>query len=596
MAQIQKGTVYSNINSTVTVDNLNAHVDAALLLPGAISEQVSMAGNAAPAADQTLILTNGLLRKATIVQALGGITPSQLLNANNNLSDLQSVATAKTNLSLNNVENKSSETIRSEITSSNVTTALTYVPTSPETLSTSLASRIATSQLGVLNGVATLGSDGKLSSNQVAALTTASQLALIGTSALPAIGAQAFLSATSTGTGSVVLSSGPALVSAQLAAPLLTSPTLGTPVSGNLLNCTNVNLGAVTGTLAVANGGTGATTATGTGSLVLATSPTLTTPTLTAPVLGTPASGNLSNCTNIPLSAVTGTLSTTLGGTGQTTYANGELLIGNSSGGLTKATLTAGSNVSITNSSGSIVVGATIPAATTAQLGGITPGDGFSVSSGQLNAIVPKAIAVFSGQFADTTLVNMTWDRPANSNIVTFSAANLEAENFKYLQRVYVTFTSQTTPATPQTIPANATLLIGVIEGNTFKAQVNNTMTVASSGACYFRKCLVHDSTGITNIIYCGAGTTAPADNVPNYLVNLDQTFTNSNFLPTFSPCGFTTAAGGTASSFSVPRLDWHQTTGVFQRTSSTFGFSSYVGTSPYNMGYRSGVIVFGNY
>ncbi len=46
------------------------------------------------------------------------------------------------------------------------------------------------------------------------------------------------------------------------------------------------------GTLGVAGGGTGVTTSTGTGSVVLNTSPSLTTP-----VLGTPTSGNLSNCT-----------------------------------------------------------------------------------------------------------------------------------------------------------------------------------------------------------------------------------------------------------------------------------------------------------
>lgn len=52
--------------------------------------------------------------------------------------------------------------------------------------------------------------------------------------------------------------------------------------------------GAVTlaGTLAVANGGTGVTTSTGSGSNVLSTSPTLVTP-----LLGTPTSGTLTNCT-----------------------------------------------------------------------------------------------------------------------------------------------------------------------------------------------------------------------------------------------------------------------------------------------------------
>ena len=47
------------------------------------------------------------------------------------------------------------------------------------------------------------------------------------------------------------------------------------------------------------------------------------------------------------------------GGTGQTSYTNGQLLIGNTTGNtLTKATLTAGSGVAITNGTGSITVAA----------------------------------------------------------------------------------------------------------------------------------------------------------------------------------------------------------------------------------------------
>lgn len=49
----------------------------------------------------------------------------------------------------------------------------------------------------------------------------------------------------------------------------------------------------LTGVLAVANGGTGVTTSTGTGNTVLSNSPTLVTP-----ALGTPASGTLDNCTS----------------------------------------------------------------------------------------------------------------------------------------------------------------------------------------------------------------------------------------------------------------------------------------------------------
>ncbi len=70
-----------------------------------------------------------------------------------------------------------------------------------------------------------------------------------------------------------------------------------------------------------------------------------------APTWETPSFGNVDLTTE-----VSNTLPIGNGGTGQTTYADGELLIGNSSNTLTKANLTAGSGIDITNGDGSITV------------------------------------------------------------------------------------------------------------------------------------------------------------------------------------------------------------------------------------------------
>jgi hypothetical protein len=170
---------------------------------------------------------------------------------------------------------------------------------------------------------------------------------------------------TSTGSGAVVLATSPTLV----------TPALGTPASGTLTNATGLPI-----STGVSGLGTGVATAlganvTGSGGIALATSPTLVTP-----VLGTPTSGALTNCTadgtvavgfrNIPQSGSAKTTSYTLA-----TGDIGKLIEVGSGGSITvpNATFAAGDAVLIfNNTSGSITLTMSI---TTSYIGGVNADD-----------------------------------------------------------------------------------------------------------------------------------------------------------------------------------------------------------------------------
>lgn len=238
---------------------------------------------------------------------------------------------------------------------------------------------------------------------------------------------------------------------ASVSSVTLSTGTTGLTASGNPI--TTAGTITLSGTLAVANGGTGLTSVgtqyqvlTSTGSAATwasvdlnnSTSGTLpvnkggTGQTTTQAAINSLAGattngqylrGNGSNVVmsaiqgvDLPLismsSGVTGTLAVTNGGTGQTnSFTNGQILIGNTTGGtLDKATLTAGTGISITNGAGSITIAAT----------GSGSGDVVGPGSSSTNAIA--RFTDTSGKLIDSS----NWSIASNDLYGSAGATNMQ--------------------------------------------------------------------------------------------------------------------------------------------------------------------------
>lgn len=143
----------------------------------------------------------------------------------------------------------------------------------------------------------------------------------------------------------------------------------------------------VSGTLPIANGGTNATATPTAGAIAYGT--------------GTAYAFNIAGTSGQPLlsggsgAPTFGTLSVGAGGTGQTAYTDGQLLIGNTATtSLSKATLTAGSGVTITNGNGSITIAATGSGGTVTSVGQTFTGGLISVAGSPVTTSGTLALTV----------------------------------------------------------------------------------------------------------------------------------------------------------------------------------------------------------
>jgi hypothetical protein len=176
------------------------------------------------------------------------------------------------------------------------------------------------------------------------------------------------------------------------------------PITSSSATITGGSISGITD-LAVADGGTGASTAAAALNNLLPSQTSAASKYLQSD--GTNASWD---AVSLSTADITGTLGVANGGTGQTSFTNGQLLIGNSTGNtLTPATLTAGSGVTITNGSGAITVAFTGPGAgsvTSVDVSGGTTG--LTTSGGPITAsgtvTLAGTLAVANGGTGAATL------------------------------------------------------------------------------------------------------------------------------------------------------------------------------------------------
>jgi hypothetical protein len=247
----------------------------------------------------------------------------------------------------------------------------------------------------------------------------------------------------------------------------------GTTASWDQLN---ISTGDITGTLAVTNGGTGVTTSTGTGNVVLSNSPTLVTPALGTPsaLVGTNITGTASGLTagavtNGVYTTDTGTVTNTMlaGSIANGKLSNSNVTIGSTSVSLggTSTTLAGLTSVTSTAFTGSLTGNASTATNATTVTNGVYTTDTGTVTNTMLAGSIANGKLSNSSVTIGSTSLSLggTASTLAGLSSVTVTAdptSNLEVATKQYVDNfatTAITYHTQVYAATSVTI-SEATL------------------------------------------------------------------------------------------------------------------------------------------
>ena len=349
------------------------------------------------------------------------------------------------------------------VTTSLTTPSTTFALANTTATTVNLAGAATALNLGAATGTATVNNT-TLAAKAITASTT---LAVTGTSTL---------------TGAVTATAG-------VTGPITSSS--ATITGGTITGITD---------LAVADGGTGASTAAGALNNLL--------PSQTSNAnkyLQTDGTNATWDAITVSTSDITGTLAVTNGGTGQTSYTDGQLLIGNSTGNtLTKASLTAGSGVTITPGAGSIEIAFTGPGSGSVTSTSVVSANGFA---GTVATATSTPAITLSTSVTGVLKGNGTAISAATSGTDYVTPTGTETLTNKTLTTPTIASISNTGTLT---LPTSTDTLVGRATTDTLTNKTisgaSNTLTVDGTDAVGFRNIPQNSQSAAYTLVLDDAG------------------------------------------------------------------------------------------